>query len=54
MYDHLRAISYINNKRGLKTEFCQEIATILWVWCTSKNMWVSAVHISGTSNTRGR
>ena len=51
MSENITAISYINNKGGIKSEFCNEIEKELWVSCTSQNMWVSAAHIPGTQNT---
>ena len=48
MSDNITAVSYVNNKEGIKSEFCNKIAKELWVWCTSQNMWV---YISGTQNT---
>ena len=50
MSDNITAASYINNKRGIKSEFCNKIAKELWVGCTSQNMWVSGAHIPGTQN----
>ena len=50
-YKHVRVmsdniiISYVNNIRGIKSEFCNEIADELWVCCTPQNMWISAAHI---------
>ena len=54
---HVRVINawqhntaYVNNEGKIKSEFCNEIAKELWVFCTSQNMWVSAAHIPGTQN----
>ena len=51
MPDNVTAISYVNNKGEIKSEFCNKIAKELSMWCTSQNMWVSAAHIPGTQNT---
>ena len=51
MSDNITAVSYVNNNGGIKSEFCNEIAKELWVWCTSQNMWISAEHIPETQNT---
>ena len=51
MSDNITAVSYVNNKEGIKSEFCNKIAKELWVCCTSQNMWLSAAHIPGTQNT---
>ena len=37
MSDNITAVSYVNNKEGIKSEFCNEIGKELWVWCTSQN-----------------
>ena len=50
MSDNKTALSYVNNKGEIKSEFCNKIAKELWVWSTSQNMWVSAAHIPGTQN----
>ena len=51
MSDNIAAVSYVNNKGGIKSEFCNKIAKELWVWCsTSQNMWISAAHFPGTQN----
>ena len=51
MLDNITAVSYVNNKGEIKSEFYNEIAKKLLVWRTSQNMWVSAAHIPGTQNT---
>ena len=51
MPENVTAISYVNNKRGIKSEFSNEISKELWVWCTSKNISVSAAQVSETENT---
>ena len=51
MSDNITAVSYVNNKGGIKSVFCNKIAKEVWVWCTSQNMWVSAAHIPGIQNT---
>ena len=51
MSDNITAVSYVNNKGGIKSEFCNKIAKELWLWCTLQNMWLSAAHIRGTQNT---
>ena len=48
MTDNITPISYVNNKGGVKSEFFNKTEKELWVWCTSKNIWVSTAHIRGT------
>ena len=49
--DNITAVSYVDNKGGVKSEFSNKIEKELSVWCTSQNMEVSAAHIPGTQNT---
>ena len=51
MSDNITTVSHVNNKGGIKSEFCNGIAKELWVCCTSQNMWVSAARIPGSQNT---
>ena len=51
MSGNTTAVSDVNNKGGIKSEFCNEIAKELWVWCTSQNIWISAAHFTGKQNT---
>ena len=51
MSDNTTAVSYVNNKGEIKSDFCNEIEKELLVWCTSQNMWASASYIPGTQNT---
>ena len=34
MSDNIKAVSYVNNKGRIKSEFCNKITKELWVWCT--------------------
>ena len=36
MSDNITAISYVNNKGGIKPEFCIEIEKKLWMWFINK------------------
>ena len=50
MSDNTTAISYINKKGGLKSHKCNKIAKEIWIWCTSRDLHVSAAHIPGKDN----
>ena len=50
MSDNTTAISYVNNKGGIKSEICNEIAKELWLWCYCRKLWISAAHIPGKQN----
>lgn len=40
---------YINHMGGCKSIACDMLAMKIWNWCIPKNIWLSAVHISGSS-----
>ena len=50
MCDNVTAIAYINKMRGVKNESCNNIACIIWNFCTENKLWVSPAHISGKDN----
>ena len=45
--DDVTAISFINNMGGTRSLVCKvkEIAREIWLWCISKDIWLSATHI---------
>ena len=43
-------ISYINKKCGLKFHECNKVAKEIWIWCTSKDLHISAAHVPGKYN----
>lgn len=47
--DNTTAIAYINNMGG-KTKSCNSLARKIWMWCMSKEIWLSAAHIPGVQN----
>ena len=47
--DNTCAISYINNQGGIIQEL-NGLASEIWSWCISRDIWLSAVHIPGTEN----
>ena len=50
MSDSTTAISYINRNGGLKSNECNKIAKEIWIWCTSRDLHISAAHIPGKDN----
>ena len=38
MSDNITALSYVNNKGEIKSEFCNNIGKELWMCFTSQNM----------------
>ena len=51
MSDSYTAIAYINNKGGINSKKCNEIAKEIWLRCFKNNSLISAAHISGKQNT---
>ena len=54
-YKHIRVMSgsciaFINNKGGIKSKKCNEIAKEIWLWCFRNNSLISAAHIPGKHN----
>lgn len=49
MLDNTTAIAYINSMGGRKSQ-CNQITRDLWVWCSTHNIWLTAVHIPGKQN----
>ena len=43
-------ISYINDMRGIKPDYCSKIACNIWDFCITEKMWISVAHIADVSN----
>ena len=50
MSDNFTTMSYINKKDGLQSHECNKIAKDIWICCTSRDLHISAAHISGKNN----
>ena len=50
MLDSSTAIAYINNKGGIKSTKCNEIAKEIWLFCFKNNSLISAAHIPQIHN----
>ena len=50
--DNTTAVTYINNMGGSKSTELNQLAFSVWEWCTTRHIWVSAVHIAGILNAR--
>ena len=53
MSENTAAISYINKKGGLKSNESNKIAKEIYIWCTSRDLHISAAHIPGKENFEG-
>ena len=49
--DNCTAISYINNKGGIKSIKCDSLAKEIWDFCDNRKILVSAAYIPGKDNT---
>ena len=49
--DNTTAVTYLNKMGGMHSEVCNSIAVNMWKWAQERNIWLSAVHIPGKSNT---
>ena len=49
--DNTTAIAYINNMGGTVSSKCNNLAKVIWEFCISENIWISAEHIPGTKNS---
>ena len=48
--DNVTAVAFINNMGGTHSLTCNEMAREIWLWCTQRNIWLSATHIPGVQN----
>ena len=44
--DNTTAVAYINNMGGSKSTELDQLAFSVWKWCTTRHIWLSAVHIA--------
>ena len=44
-------VAYINAIGGIKSQVCNDMAHLIWGWCTKRNIWLSACHIPGVQNS---
>ena len=49
--DNTTAVAYINNMGGTHSLECNHIARTIWLWCLEHDIWISAAHLPGKSNS---
>jgi hypothetical protein len=49
--DNKTAVCYINDMGGTRSVDCDKVAKDIWVWCKSKDIWLSATYLEGRLNT---
>jgi len=50
MSDNATAISYIKNMGGTKSTLCNKVAKDIWLWCKSRNIWITIAFVPGKHN----
>lgn len=48
--DNVTAVSYINNLGGVKSIPCHDLVKKIWLWALSRNIFLSAEHLPGSTN----
>lgn len=48
--DNFTAVTYINHMGGSKSIPCDTVAKKIWQWCVSRDLWLTALHIPGSTN----
>ena len=49
--DNSTAVAYINNLGGIKSSKLNSLSKQIWLWCFSRNIDLSAFHVSGKDNS---
>ena len=52
MIDNTTAVAVINHMGTCHPDAFNALSKELWIWCVSRNPWLSAAHIAGESNQR--
>ena len=50
MSDNATAIAYIKNMGGTKSSSCNKVARDIWLWCKSRNIWITIAFVPGKLN----
>lgn len=46
----MTAVTYINEMGGTHSHSCNKVAKKIWLWCISKQIWLSCSHLPGKQN----
>ena len=49
--DNMTAMACVNNQGSTRSKDCNTIAREIWLWASSRNIWVSTKHLPGVENT---
>ena len=50
--DNTTAVATINHMGTSHSRECNLAVRFVWTWCVDNNVWLSAAHIPGVSNTQ--
>jgi hypothetical protein len=50
MIDNMNALSDINHMGTSKSDLRNALSKSMWLWCRTRNIWLTAVHIPGVEN----
>ena len=50
LIDNITAVAHVNHMGGSHSLTCNGIARNIWLWCITRNIWISAAHIPGVLN----
>jgi len=48
--DNMTAVAYVNHMGGSQSVACDTVAKKIWNWCIPRDIWLSAIHIPGSTN----
>ncbi len=51
LIDNTTAVATINHMGTSHSRQCNSAVRLVWTWCVDNNVWLSAAHIPGVSNT---
>ena len=50
--DNVSAVAYINDMGGMASPKLNQLAYDIWIWCLSRNIYLSASYLKGTDNAK--
>lgn len=51
LMDNTTAVAYINKKGGTRSALLAQLAMEVWIYCLSRNIWITAKHLPGLMNS---
>jgi hypothetical protein len=50
--DNTTAVAHVNAKGGSHSKGCNSVSRLIWEWCITKDIWLSASHLAGVLNVQ--